>query len=118
MAIELEQAVAALSALAHESRLALFRILIQHGPEGLSAGVLADHLGVRPPVLSFHLAQLRRARLVVSRRSGRSIIYAPNFETMDELMDYMNENCCKGVAAAYDADTPNIPNGGQCASTQ
>lgn len=118
MAIELEQAVTALSALAHESRLALFRILIQQGPEGLSAGVLANHLGIRPPVLSFHLAQLRRARLVVSRRSGRSIIYAPNFETMDEVMDYMNENCCKGVAAASDAHTPKNPGGRRRVSTR
>jgi DNA-binding transcriptional ArsR family regulator len=118
VAIDLEQAVAVLSALAHESRLALFRILIQQGPEGLSAGVLADHLGIRPPVLSFHLAQLKRARLVVSRRRGRSIIYTPNFETMDELMAYMNENCCKGVAAACDANTPKIRDGGRPVSTR
>ncbi len=118
MAIDPEQAVAALSALAHESRLALFRILIQQGPEGLSAGVLADHLGIQPPVLSFHIAQLRRARLVVSRRSGRSIIYAPNFETMDELMAYMNENCCKGAAAVSDANTPKISDGRRRVSTR
>ncbi len=85
MAVDSEQAVAALSALAHESRLAVFRMLIQQGPDGLSAGDLADHLGIQPPVLSFHLAHLSRTRLVTSRRCGRSIIYAPNFETMDEL---------------------------------
>ena len=97
MAVDSEQAVAALSALAHESRLAVFRMLIQQGPDGLSAGDLADHLGIQPPVLSFHLAHLSRTRLVTSRRCGRSIIYAPNFETMDELMAYLNENCCKGI---------------------
>ncbi len=97
MSFDSKTAVRALSALAHESRLGVFRLLIQQGPEGLPAGVIADHLGMQRPVASFHLRQLSHAGLVQSRRNGRSILYVPNFENMDYLIAYLNENCCLGV---------------------
>lgn len=97
MSLDAKTAVEALSALAHESRLGVFRLLIQQGPEGLPAGVIAEHLDIQRPVASFHLRQLSHARLVQSRRIGRSILYVPNYETMDCLMAYLNENCCIGI---------------------
>ena len=93
-------ALDAFSALAHESRLAVFRLLVQAGPEGMPAGLLADRLGVPPATMSFHLAQLSRAGLVVSRREGRSIIYAADYGTMNGLVAYLTENCCRGGVCA------------------
>jgi ArsR family transcriptional regulator len=88
------QIVKALSALAHETRLQAFRMLVQAGPEGCPAGVVAEHLGVPPTTLSFHLAQLLHAGLVSQRRSGRQLIYAAAYETMNGLIAYLTENCC------------------------
>lgn len=90
----------ALSALAHESRLAVFRLLVQAGPEGIAAGVLAERLEIPPATLSFHLAHLDRAGLVTSRREGRSIIYAADYGTMNGLVAFLTENCCGGRACA------------------
>ena len=98
--MELFTALDALSALAHESRLAVFRLLVQAGPEGMPAGLLADRLGVPPATMSFHLAQLSRARLVTSRREGRSIIYVADYRTMNGLVAYLTENCCRGGVCA------------------
>jgi DNA-binding transcriptional ArsR family regulator len=89
-------AVAALGALAQETRLEVFRLLVQKGPDGLAAGEIGDRLGLPSPTLSFHLNQLRFAGLVTSRRVSRSIIYSANFKAMTGLLAYLTENCCGG----------------------
>ncbi len=93
-------AVTALDALAQPSRLAVFRLLVQAGPQGLAAGEIGERIGVPAPTLSFHLAQLGHAVLVRSHRSGRSIIYAAGYPRMQELLDFLLENCCQGSACA------------------
>ncbi len=92
-------AVMALSALAHESRLQVHRLLVQAGEDGLSAGAIAGRLGLPASSLSFHLTHMQAAEMVKQRREGRSLIYSVNFECMDALMAYLQENCCKGVTA-------------------
>lgn len=92
--MESKIAVAALSALAQENRLEVFRLLVQAGADGLPAGEIADRLGIASPTLSFHLAQLRHAGLLHVRRDGRSLIYAANFDGMRALMEFLTENCC------------------------
>jgi len=92
-------AVEALAALAQESRLAIFRLLVQAGQEGVAAGVLAEKLGIPPATLSFHLKALAHARLVKSRTKGRFVIYSANFTEMDNLIGYLTEHCCAGDAA-------------------
>jgi len=88
--------VAALGALAQETRLDIFRLLVQKGPEGLPAGEIGTRLGQPSPTLSFHLSRLRFASLVSSRRESRSIIYSANFKAMNDLLAYLTENCCGG----------------------
>lgn len=95
-----KQAIAALGALAQETRLAAFRLLVQAGPEGMPAGDIADKLGLPASSLSFHLAQLTQAGMVVQLRAGRSLIYSIDFQSMNGLMAYLTENCCSGNAAA------------------
>ena len=87
-------AIAALGALAHETRLALFRLLVTSGPEGLAAGVIAENLGIPPSSLSFHLQELVHAGLITQRRLSRNLIYSAEYETMNELVAYLTENCC------------------------
>ena len=94
------EAVAALGALAQDTRLALFRLLVQRGPDGLPAGVVAERLGVPPSSLTFHLQQLLHAKLVTQRRVGRQIFYAAEYGAMNALMTYLTDNCCAGDAAA------------------
>jgi len=94
--VENKDAVTALAALAQESRLATFRLLVQAGPGGLAASKIAEALGVPPSSLSFHLKELSRAQLVTSRQEGRFIYYCANFETMNGLLAYLTENCCGG----------------------
>jgi DNA-binding transcriptional ArsR family regulator len=101
-----KQVVAALSALAQEHRLALFRLLIQAGPDGLAAGAIADRLGVPASSLSFHLGHLNRAGLVTQTRHGRSLIYAADYAAMNGLLGYLMENCCGGAACATPASQP------------
>jgi ArsR family transcriptional regulator len=96
--METTDTVAALSALAQEHRLAIFRLLVQAGPEGLPAGQVAEQLGLAPNTLTFHFDRLRLAGLVTQRREGRSMIYAAQFETMNALLGFLTENCCKGSA--------------------
>jgi ArsR family transcriptional regulator, arsenate/arsenite/antimonite-responsive transcriptional repressor len=91
-----QSAVRALAALAQETRLALFRLLVQAGPDGLAAGEIAGRLKVPAPTLSFHLAQLSHAGLVVSLRRGRSILYSADFEAMQAIVDFLTESCCSG----------------------
>jgi DNA-binding transcriptional ArsR family regulator len=88
--------IAALGALAQETRLDIFRLLVQKGPEGLAAGEIGTRLGQSSPTMSFHLNQLRFAGLVRSRRESRSIIYGANFKAMTDLVAYLTENCCGG----------------------
>ncbi len=90
-------AVTSLAALAQEHRLALFRLLVQAGGEGLPAGALADALSVPNSSLSFHLAHLNRAGLIEQRREGRSLIYTANYDAMNDLVGYLMENCCAGA---------------------
>jgi ArsR family transcriptional regulator, arsenate/arsenite/antimonite-responsive transcriptional repressor len=91
-----EQAVEALSALAQGHRLALFRLLVQAGGEGMVAGAIAEKLGVSNSGLSFHLAQLGKAGLIQQERQGRSIIYRADYNRMNGLIAYLLENCCAG----------------------
>jgi len=88
--------VTALGALAQDTRLDIFRLLVQRGPEGMPAGEIGERLAQPSPTLSFHLNQLRFAGLVTSRRESRSIIYSANFKAMTELLGYLTENCCGG----------------------
>jgi len=96
--MESSSAVIALSALAQENRLDVFRLLVQAGPDGLAAGDVAERLKIPPATLSFHLAQLRQAGLLAMRRDGRSLIYSANYEGMNALMAFLTENCCRGAA--------------------
>lgn len=98
-----ESAVAALGALAQEHRLALFRLLVQAGDDGLAAGAIAGTLGVPNSSLSFHLAQLTRVGLIRQERRHRSIIYRADYAVMNALVGYLLENCCAGSACAADA---------------
>lgn len=96
--------IPALAALAQSHRLAAFRMLVEAGPEGLAAGVIATRLELAPSSLSFHLAQLERAGLVRAVRAGRSIVYSADFAAMTALVGYLTENCCGGRDCASDAD--------------
>ena len=94
--MESKSAVLALGALAQETRLAIFRLLVEHGREGLPAGQIAARLGVPTATLSFHLTQLSHAGLVVSQRASRLIIYSVNVERMNDLLQFLTEDCCGG----------------------
>jgi ArsR family transcriptional regulator, arsenate/arsenite/antimonite-responsive transcriptional repressor len=103
--MQMEAVIDALGALAQESRLKVFRLLVQHGPSGLASGSIASHLGITPATMSHHLDQLSRAGLVTSKREGRSIIYSANYEAMQVLVDYLMENCCQGGKENNDETT-------------
>src|SRR6266852_3892397 len=90
------EAVAALSALAQDNRLDVFRLLVQAGPGGMPAGGVAGALGLAPNTLTFHFDRLRQAGLVTVRREGRSMIYAARYDAMNGLIAYLTENCCGG----------------------
>ncbi|MCY0388391.1 metalloregulator ArsR/SmtB family transcription factor [Robbsia sp. Bb-Pol-6] len=92
--------VRALSALAHESRLAIFRLLVIAGPTGMPAGEIAQKLGVSPSSLSFHLKDLSHAELVSARQDGRFVFYSANFDAMQGLIGFLTENCCDGDQCA------------------
>lgn len=95
-----DAALTALGALAHEHRLAAFRLLMQAGPEGLAAGAIADALDLPASSLSFHLAHLTRAGLIQQRRESRSLIYSADFDSMNGLVGFLTENCCGGRSCA------------------
>ena len=101
-------AVEALGALAQEHRLTLFRLLVQAGEKGMAAGAIADALGMPNSSLSFHLAQLRNAGLILQERQHRSLIYRANYPAMNALVAYLMENCCAGAdcAPAAARETP------------
>ncbi len=96
--MEIGTAVTALAALAQESRLSVFRLLVQAGKEGVAAGVLGEKLGIPPATLSFHLKTLTHAGLISSRTEGRYVIYSANYAEMDKLIAYLTEHCCAGDA--------------------
>ena len=98
--METTQAVEALSALAQATRLSVYRLLVEAGPEGLAAGAIGQELELPPATLSFHLAHLARAGLVRSRQEGRFVIYCADFASMNALVGYLTENCCGGRACA------------------
>ena len=104
--MQADQTIRALGALAQEHRLAVFRLLVQSGPDGLAAGVLAQRLGVPPSSMSFHLAQLSNAGLVTQRRESRSLIYSADFAAMNTLLAYLTENCCAGADCGPAACAP------------
>lgn len=91
-------AVEALGALAQESRLDVFRLLVKHGPSGLPAGAIGEKLDIPAPTLSFHLSQLSRAGLVKSRRESRSIIYSADYDSIQGVINFLMENCCQGTS--------------------
>jgi ArsR family transcriptional regulator, arsenate/arsenite/antimonite-responsive transcriptional repressor len=96
--MEKSNAVAALAALAQDNRLDVYRLLVQAGPDGLPAGQVAGALDLAPNTLTFHFDRLRGAGLVSVRRDGRSMIYAARYDTMNQLLGYLTENCCQGRA--------------------
>ncbi len=95
--MEKQNAIAALAALAQETRLDIFRLLVRSGSEGMAPGAIAEALGVASATLSFHLKELKNAGVVSCERDGRSLIYAPEYRRMDELLRFLTENCCQGV---------------------
>ncbi|MBI4383183.1 MAG: helix-turn-helix transcriptional regulator [Nitrospinae bacterium] len=95
-------AITALSALAQETRLEIFGLLVQVGAEGLPAGQIGERFGLPFPTLSFHLSHLKRSGLIDCRREGRSLIYSANYKNMNKLMTYLTENCCQENPAGCD----------------
>ena len=104
--METIDAVKALGALAQDSRLSIFRLLVRAGPKGMPAGSIGEKLELPPATLSFHLAGLTRAGLADSRQDGRFVIYSANFPNMNRLVDYLTENCCGGASCAPAACQP------------
>src|SRR5450631_1988463 len=94
MTMKTPQVIEALGALAHEHRLAIFRLLIERGPEGMSAGRIADRVGLVPSSLTFHLQNLKRAGLIAQRRESRQLFYSADFNAMNALVGYLTDNCC------------------------
>jgi ArsR family transcriptional regulator, arsenate/arsenite/antimonite-responsive transcriptional repressor len=91
--------IEALGALAHEHRLAIYRLLVQRGPEGLSAGAIGQRIGLPPSSLTFHLQNLQRAGLIAQRRESRQLFYSVDFSVMNGLVGYLTENCCGNSGA-------------------
>lgn len=105
------QVIEALGALAHEHRLAIFRLLVEKGPDGLPAGEIAQRVGLVPSSLTFHLQHLTRAGLLTQRRVGRQLFYATDFGVMNTLVGYLTENCCGGAGCA--PASTSTPKGGK-----
>ncbi|MSP52155.1 MAG: transcriptional regulator [Alphaproteobacteria bacterium] len=104
--MEIKSTIAALAALAQETRLAIFRYLVVAGPVGAPAGKIGALFKMPLSTLSFHLKELKIARLLESRRDGRSLIYAANFATINQLLGYLTEHCCAGSACAPAVSQP------------
>lgn len=96
--MEFKSVLSALAGLAQETRLSIFRLLVEQGPEGFAAGEIADKLGLANATLSFHLKEMAHADLIKARQVGRFIYYSANYTTMNELITYLTENCCRGVS--------------------
>lgn len=95
-ALDTKPVIAALAALAQESRLAIYRLLVQAGPDGMTPGKIAAELGIPPSSLSFHLKELVHAQLITATQDGRFLLYAANFATVNGLISFLTENCCAG----------------------
>jgi ArsR family transcriptional regulator len=104
--VESNGAVEALAALAQNSRLQVYRLLVQAGPEGIAASELAERLGIPATTLSFHLKTLSHADLVLARQEGRFIYYSANYEQMNALLGFLTENCCGGRSCAPKVAAP------------
>ena len=104
--MEISKALLALAALAQETRLGVYRLLVEHAPEGLPAGQIAERLEVPAPSLSFHLKELWRAGLIAPRQDGRFVWYRADLTAMNELVGYLTENCCRASATCDPARTP------------
>ena len=104
-----KDAASRLAALGHEKRLAVFRLLVEAGPEGLSAGVIGERLGLAPATLSFHLAHLSRVGLITGRQESRFIFYATNYAEMDDLLGFRTQNCCTGGSCLPKTLAANTP---------
>lgn len=113
--MDTKQVIAALSALAQESRLATFRLLVQTGPDGLAASRIAEHLDVAPSSLSFHLKELTHAGLITARQDGRFVIYSANFDTMNGVLDFLTDNCCGGAPCVVPPASTCVPSAKGCA---
>ena len=100
------EAIAGLGSLAQETRLGIYRLLVQKGPEGVAAGVIGEALGVPASSLSFHLHQLMHAGLITQERRSRQLIYAANYDRMNALVGYLTENCCGGASCAPVCEVP------------
>ena len=98
--MDISTAVVNLAALAQENRLQIFRLLVQHGAQGLCVGDIGAGLGIAPATLSFHLKELCQSGLITATRKSRHIYYAPDFEAMDALVRYLTENCCSGKSCS------------------
>lgn len=107
-------AIDILASLAHETRLAIFRLLIRRGPQGLAVSQIAEQVTVPPATLSFHLANMQRAGLLQSRRESRQIIYAANSALMRELMAFLLENCCQDADATMPCTAPTTEDAAPC----
>jgi len=107
--MDTSHAVQALAALAHHTRLALFRLLVERGPDGLPAGVIAERLGIPPSSLTFHVQHLHRAGLITQRRLGRQLIYAADYAAMNGLVGYLTENCCGRGGCATICEPATMP---------
>jgi DNA-binding transcriptional ArsR family regulator len=96
--MEKQLVISALAALAQETRLDVFRLLVRAGPEGLPAGRIAEALDLPSATLSFHLKELKNAGLALCERDGRSMVYSPDCSRVEEILRYLTENCCEGLA--------------------
>ena len=103
--MDTQDAVVAFSALSQETRLRVFRLLVEYGQDGTPAGTLSETLGIPHNTLSFHLSQMTHAKLVLSQREGRSIIYRANFAFFTDLIRYMVKDCCRMEFASIREDT-------------
>lgn len=104
--MKINTAVDLLWGLAQESRLSLYRLLVQKGPDGMAAGDIASKLGISPTSLSFHLKELTNVGLIKSRKEGRYIYYSPDFKAMNGLLAFLTENCCEGSKSKAACATP------------
>jgi ArsR family transcriptional regulator len=101
--VKTPQVISALGALAHEYRLAIYRLLVEQGPEGLPAGVIGERVGLVPSSLTFHLQALHRAGLITQTRASRQLIYSTNYTIMTELVGYLTDKCCAVSGQSCDA---------------
>ncbi|MBX9296069.1 metalloregulator ArsR/SmtB family transcription factor [Chromobacterium vaccinii] len=112
--METKNAVTLLAALAQDTRLGIYRLLVQKGPEGLSVGQIGEQLAVANATLSFHLKELSHSGLIRARQEGRFIYYSANYEQMNALLGFLTENCCRGEACTPASSMSPCPDSGCC----